>query len=245
MTSTSAAPHTTEPAARPHAPGRLHRPHGSAAAPSTPTDRLAGRFRGDLATDQWWWSPELFALHGIPAGSVQPTVGLLLSHVHTADRPAVREALSLAGTAGIPVTREYRTLRMDGQQRTALLVCEPQTDQSGAVVALSGLVVDVSESRAAAPAADQVHRLETEVEQLRSAMASRAAIEQAKGILMLLMGCGDQVAFDLLAHISSHTHRKVRDVAVSIIESASGHSPLPDDVREILQDACPPSRTTV
>jgi AmiR/NasT family two-component response regulator len=76
-------------------------------------------------------------------------------------------------------------------------------------------------------------------------MASRAAIEQAKGILMLLMGCGDQVAFDLLAHISSHTHRKVRDVAVSIIESASGRTPLPGDVREILHDACPPSRSTV
>ena len=44
-------------------------------------------------------------------------------------------------------------------------------------------------------------------------MASRATIEQAKGILMLLTSCGDQVAFDLLAHISSHTHRKVRDVA--------------------------------
>ena len=245
MTSTSALPHKTEPFARPNAPGRLQRLHAPAAAATTTADRLAGRFRGDLATDQWWWSPELFALHGIPAGSVQPTVGLLLSHVHTADRPTVREALRVAGTAGIPVTREYRTLRLDGQQRTALLVCEPQTDPTGSVVALSGLVVDVTESRAAAPASDQVQRLETEVEQLRSAMASRAAIEQAKGILMLLMGCGDQVAFDLLAHISSHTHRKVRDVAVSIIESASGHSPLPDDVREILHDACPPSRSTV
>jgi AmiR/NasT family two-component response regulator len=72
-------------------------------------------------------------------------------------------------------------------------------------------------------------------------MASRAAIEQAKGILMLLTNCGDQVAFDLLAHISSHTHRKVRDVAVAITESASGHGRLPDDIRGILRDACPPS----
>ena len=244
MTSTKAPPQQTEPSSRPQEPGRLPRPHAPATAAASSADRLTGRFRGDLATDQWWWSPELFALHGIPAGAVQPTVSLLLSHVHTADRPAVREALSVAGTAGIPVTREYRTLRMDGQQRTALLVCEPQTDLTGAVVALSGLVVDVSESRAPVPPDDQVHRLETEVEQLRGAMASRAAIEQAKGILMLLMGCGDQVAFDLLAHISSHTHRKVRDVAVSIIESASGHRPLPDDVRDILHDACPPSRST-
>jgi AmiR/NasT family two-component response regulator len=71
-------------------------------------------------------------------------------------------------------------------------------------------------------------------------MASRAAIEQAKGILMLLTSCTDQVAFDLLAHISSHTHRKVRDIAVAIVESASGHGALPPDVREILRDACPP-----
>ena len=58
-------------------------------------------------------------------------------------------------------------------------------------------------------------------------MASRAQIEQAKGILMLLTSCGDQVAFDLLAHISSHTHRKVRDVAQVITESASGHGGCP------------------
>jgi hypothetical protein len=244
MSSTSALPRQTEMLAQPHAPGRSPRSHSPKPVPADPAARLAGRYRGDLATEQWWWSPELYALHGIPAGSVQPTVGLLLAHVHTEDRPGLRDALSTAGTAGTPFAREYRVLRMDGRERTALLVCEPETDPAGTVTALSGLVVDVSGTREDAPTDEQVRHLETEVEQLRSAMASRAAIEQAKGILMLLMGCGDQVAFDLLAHISSHTHRKVRDVAVSIIESACGHSTLPDDVREILHDACPPGRTT-
>ena len=42
---------------------------------------------------------------------------------------------------------------------------------------------------------------------------------------MLLTSCSDQVAFDLLAHISSHTHRKVRDVAQAITESAPGAHP--------------------
>ncbi len=88
---------------------------------------------------------------------------------------------------------------------------------------------------------DRVHALEVEVAQLRTAMVSRAVIEQAKGVLMLLTGCGDQVAFDLLAHISSHTHRKVRDIAQELVASATGRSPLPDDVKAILRDACPPS----
>jgi AmiR/NasT family two-component response regulator len=89
-------------------------------------------------------------------------------------------------------------------------------------------------------AGERIAALEAEVQQLRAAMASRAAIEQAKGILMLLTGCGDQVAFDLLAHISSHTHRKVRDVAQAITDSASGHGRLPEDVCAIIRDACPP-----
>ena len=82
---------------------------------------------------------------------------------------------------------------------------------------------------------------QTEVTQLRTAMASRATIEQAKGILMLLTSCSEQVAFELLAHMSSHTHRKVREVAQSIVDSASGHAPLPEDLRAILRDACPPA----
>jgi len=240
MSSTSAPSRPADvPAPAPVGSGRVHRslpPRGSA------TGRLPGRFRGDPATGSWWWSPELYALHGLSAGTVEPSVQLLLAHVHTDDRSAVRDALATAGTSGTPFAREHRVLRADGGQRTVLLVCEPETDASGAVVALAGLLVEVAAARPAAPEDEHVRHLETEVEQLRSAMASRAAIEQAKGILMLLMSCGDQVAFDLLAHISSHTHRKVRDVALAIIDSASGARPLPDDIRDILHDATPPSR---
>ena len=88
---------------------------------------------------------------------------------------------------------------------------------------------------------DRVRALEVEVAQLRTAMAIRAVIEQAKGVLMLLTGCPDQVAFDLLTHMSSHTHRKVRDIAQELVGSATGRAPLPDDVKAILRDACPPS----
>jgi hypothetical protein len=88
---------------------------------------------------------------------------------------------------------------------------------------------------------DRLQALEVEVNQLRTAMASRAVIEQAKGILMLLTGCTEQVAFDVLTHISSTTHRKVRDLAVAITESACGRAPLPADVQDAIRDACPPA----
>src|ERR687894_2019312 len=82
---------------------------------------------------------------------------------------------------------------------------------------------------------DRVRALELEVAQLRTAMASRAVIEQAKGVLMLLTGCTEQVSFDLLTHMSSHTHRKVRDIAQELVASATGQCPLPADVRAILR----------
>jgi hypothetical protein len=216
----------------------------TAARGRLPGSSPAGRYRYDLRGDQWWWSPQVFELHGLVPGSQQPGIPLLLAGVHPEDRPRVRQALVDACTGGIPFALEHRVVRADGQVRTAVLVGEPETGPDGGPTALSGVVVDVTAGRLPAEPADQVRHLETEVEQLRTAMASRATIEQAKGVLMLLMGCGDQVAFDLLAHISSHTHRKVRDVATAIVDSASGGTALPADVRAILHDACPPGATT-
>ena len=106
---------------------------------------------------------------------------------------------------------------------------------------LSPLTGVEDRERTATADGERVHALEVEIAQLRTAMMSRAVIEQAKGVLMLLTGCGDQVAFDLLTHISSHTHRKVRDIAQEVVASASGRSSLPADVRAIIRDACPPA----
>jgi hypothetical protein len=204
---------------------------------------LTGRYRYDLLADRWWWSPEVFAIHGLVSGAAQPGASLLLAGIHPDDRARVRRALTDACTGGSPFALEHRVVRGCGEVRTAVLIGEPEFGADGELTALSGLVVDVTDGRVTPDSDEQIQHLETEVEQLRTAMASRAAIEQAKGVLMLLMGCGDQVAFDLLAHISSHTHRKVRDVATAIIGCASGGTALPADVRAILRDACPPGST--
>ena len=109
------------------------------------------------------------------------------------------------------------------------------------MIAVAGMCADITAGRPPGSDGRRARALEAEVEQLRAAMASRAVIEQAKGILMLLTGCRDQTAFDLLGHISSHTHRKVRDVARAITESATGGARLPEEIRAILRDACPPT----
>ncbi len=203
--------------------------------------RLAGRYRYDRRTSTWWWSPEMFAMYGLRPGTAEPCTEVLLHHQHPDDRTRTLDALTGACTSGLPFTLQNRIVRADGQLRSVVLLGEPQLEPSGGVSAVEGLCIDVTASSPATTETERIRALEAEVEQLKAAMASRATIEQAKGILMLLTSCGDQVAFDLLAHISSHTHRKVRDVAQSITESARGTSKLPDDVCAIIRDACPPA----
>jgi hypothetical protein len=182
----------------------------------------------------------MFTLHGLSPNASQPDTQTYLQYQHAEDRARLLAAMSEAFATGMDFALETRIVRTDGQQRDFVLVGECRKDVEGAVIAIEGMAIDISECHPPGSPTDRAQALQAEVGQLRAAMASRAAIEQAKGILMLLTSCSDQVAFDLLAHISSHTHRKVRDIALVITESASGRGQLPDDVRAIVRDACPP-----
>ena len=235
MTSTQSrvAPRPTPTAGRTTAAPRLPRPPAPSPLPVRRT-RVAGRWRYDRQSGEWWWSPEMTSLYGLDGDGREPCTEVLVAAEHPDDRPRTIDALSAAVTGAEGFCLEVRLLADSGEVPVVLLG-EPQLDDEGRVTAVEGLVVEAPRA-----ADERVRALETEVAQLRTAMAGRAPIEQAKGVLMLLTGCGEQVAFDLLAHISSHTHRKVREVALDLVASASGRRPLSAEVRAILRDACPP-----
>jgi AmiR/NasT family two-component response regulator len=64
-------------------------------------------------------------------------------------------------------------------------------------------------------------QLQREVQGLRVALASRAVIEQAKGIIMGAMNCDASTAFQVLVRQSQHENRKLHDVAESLVASKS------------------------
>lgn len=66
--------------------------------------------------------------------------------------------------------------------------------------------------------AERYRAAQTELEQLRQALVSRAPIEQAKGILMAQRACPADEAFEILRTLSQDTNVKLRDVARSLIE---------------------------
>ncbi|MEU8153479.1 GAF and ANTAR domain-containing protein [Micromonospora sp. NPDC048986] len=58
--------------------------------------------------------------------------------------------------------------------------------------------------------------------QMQDAMASRAVIEQAKGIIMAERRCTGTDAFNILAKVSQDSNRKLRDVAQALVDRAAG-----------------------
>jgi hypothetical protein len=64
-----------------------------------------------------------------------------------------------------------------------------------------------------------LEELGRENDQLREALAARAPIEQAKGVLVARLGCDPEEAFTLLCALSRERRRKVRELAVEIVTS--------------------------
>lgn len=57
--------------------------------------------------------------------------------------------------------------------------------------------------------------------QLQEAMSSRAVIEQAKGIVMASTRCTPDRAFEILVRASQRENRKLRDIAIEIVDRHS------------------------
>ena len=64
---------------------------------------------------------------------------------------------------------------------------------------------------------DEVTALRLEVEQLRAALATRDMIWTAKTVIAATTGCSPQEAHELLVRQSQFEHRKLRDVALELV----------------------------
>jgi GAF domain-containing protein len=73
--------------------------------------------------------------------------------------------------------------------------------------------------------ADAHHQLSEQARNMRLAMDSRAVIEQAKGVLMAQRHVDSDQAFEILREASQRYNRKLRDIALGIVESTQDQRP--------------------
>ncbi|OBF07134.1 transcription antitermination regulator [Mycobacterium sp. ACS4054] len=169
-----------------------------------------GSFRFWFIGERWEWSDEVARMHGYEPGTVEPTTKLLLSHKHPDDRAHVQEQLDYALQSAGSFSSRHRFIDTAGKVHDAIVVADRMLDESGAVVGTAGYYVDVTDTF-------DENRQEVLDEALPDLFESRAAIEQAKGVLMVVYRVSAEQAFRVLQWRSQETNVKLRALARQLL----------------------------
>jgi hypothetical protein len=150
-------------------------------------------------------------MHGYEPGDVEPTTRLLLSHKHPDDRAHVQELLDYALQSEGSFSSRHRFIDTGGTVHDAIVVADRMLDESGAVLGTEGYYIDLTQSF------DET-RQEVLDEALPDLFESRAAIEQAKGVLMAIYRVSAEQAFRVLQWRSQETNVKLRALAKQLLD---------------------------
>ncbi|MBV1941941.1 ANTAR domain-containing protein [Streptomyces sp. BV286] len=80
----------------------------------------------------------------------------------------------------------------------------------------------------------EILELRAKNEQLSQALASRAVIDQARGMVMVLAPCSSERAWSLLVDVSQHCNVKLRDVAAALVATTKDER-LPEPLQRELR----------
>jgi GAF domain-containing protein len=125
--------------------------------------------------------------------------------------PSRALALGVRSCLSVPlVTPERRTVAALNLYSPTVGTFDDPADvgRAATLAVLAGLVVSLAERRA---------EREQVIGQLREALSSRSAIDQAVGVLMAQRHCAAERAMELLRQESQRSNRKVRDLAAEIL----------------------------
>jgi PAS domain S-box-containing protein len=170
-----------------------------------------GWFRFYFDDQRWEWSEQVQRIHGYEPGTVTPTTDLVLAHKHPDDRGQVAATIDQILNTRKPFSTRHRILDTSGDVHYVVVVGDQLYDGEGTVIGTHGFYVDVSRL----PDPEDEDRL---TEKLAEIAGKRAAIEQAKGMLMLIYGIDDDAAFNLLKWLSQDANVKLRRLAEQVVE---------------------------
>lgn len=199
------------------------------AAISGSTLEQVGRFGYDAPNDAWTWSDEIYLMHGFGPREVVPTTALMLAHQHPDDRATTVTGVLESMQTGRPFASRHRIVDSRQTERLIISVGQAELDGAGQIHRISGFMVDITGSFRR-DVAESTHAA------VEAAGASRAAIDQAKGALMLVYGMDEDAAFNLLRWYSQRSNVKLRDLADTLVTAAAQGVPMSGDSRRRLDE---------
>jgi hypothetical protein len=173
-----------------------------------------GWFRFYFADERWEWSEQVQLMHGYEPGTVTPTTELVLSHKHPDDYQQVAATLEEMRRSHRTFSTRHRIIDTKGGVHSVVVIGDQLYDERGELVGTHGFYVDVTPSD------------EFTQELVSAAVAeiaeNRAAIEQAKGMIMLIYRVSADAAFEVLKWRSQETNIKLRILAEQLLADFAG-----------------------
>ncbi|WP_344250374.1 PAS domain-containing protein [Isoptericola hypogeus] len=213
-----------------------------AASLAVGTHVLVGQYRVDLGSGRWWWSDEVFLVHGYEPGGVEPGLEVMRARQHPDDRDrVVREAMASLRT-GRPFACAHRVVDARGRTRELLVTGQVRRGRDGRAAEVVGYVVDATPL--------QREAVDREVRRaIDSAFVSAASIEQAKGVLMATRGLDAAAAERVLAEAAGAAGCGLREAAAQLmagLSRGSGFGEVADRrVQDVLAGVRPSKRPHV
>jgi hypothetical protein len=168
-----------------------------------------GWFRFYFAEERWEWSEQVQLMHGYEPGTVTPTTELVLSHKHPDDYQQVATTLEEMRRSHRTFSTRHRIIDTKGEVHSVVVIGDQLRDDNGELIGTHGFYVDVTPTDSIT--AEMVSAAVAEIAE------NRAAIEQVKGMLMLVYRVDADTAFELLKWRSQETNVKLRILAEQLL----------------------------
>ena len=104
-----------------------------------------GRWRYEVASGEVTWSDEIYRIHGLTPGAFSPSLEDVFGHYHADDRVEIQRLVEQALRTGEGYSFKLRLIGTDEVERVVAAEGAVEKDATGRVVALFGVLQDVTE----------------------------------------------------------------------------------------------------
>jgi len=106
-----------------------------------------GNWEWDIASNELWWSDQIYSIFGTTPDEFDATYGAFLSLVHPEDREAVVLAIKQSLGSRVPFGIDHRIVRQDGSERFVHQSGEVVRDADGKPIRMSGTIQDITQRK--------------------------------------------------------------------------------------------------
>jgi len=118
-----------------------------------------GSWEIDLINNKSTWSKQSYIIYGYEVGSIEPSLELVLSHIHPDDFSFIQETLQEALISGKVTSATCRIKKADNKEATLLINGQVLYDKDGSPTKLIGTTQDITEQTHIKQHSDELSKL--------------------------------------------------------------------------------------